>query len=62
MHSTVGQRASRGLTLTAEHSENLQSMPGPGTVFPSQNWKFTAPVYGRALACLPVAYQRDSRR
>ena len=86
MSVTVGQRASRSLTLTAEqvskfaeisgdynplhfdaafaartkfgrlvvqgglttglvHALVAMDMQGPGTVFLSQNWKFTAPVY-----------------
>jgi len=86
MQLTVGQRAERSLTLTAEavqsfarltgdynplhfeeefakrtpfgrlvvqgglttgllHALVAMDMPGPGTVFLSQNWKFTAPVF-----------------
>jgi acyl dehydratase len=86
MNVQVGQRASRTLTLTADHVRKYSEisgdrnplhfdeafaagtkfgrlvvqgglttgilhalvamdLPGPGTVFLSQNWKFTAPVF-----------------
>ena len=34
-----------GLTTGLLHASVAMDMPGPGTVFLSQNWKFTAPVY-----------------
>lgn len=86
MQLTLGQKASRSITLTSEHVEKYAAitgdhnplhfdenftaktkfkklvvqgglttgllhalvamdMPGPGTVFLGQNWKFTAPVF-----------------
>ena len=34
-----------GITTGVLHALAAQDMPGPGTVFLSQNWKFTAPVF-----------------
>jgi len=34
-----------GLTTGLLHALVAMDMPGPGTVFLSQTWKFTAPVY-----------------
>ncbi len=34
-----------GLTTGPLHALVAMDMPGPGTVFLSQNWKFTAPVF-----------------
>ena len=34
-----------GLTTGILHALVAEDMPGPGTVFLSQNWKFTAPVF-----------------
>jgi len=37
--------AQGGLTTGILHALVAMDMPGPGTVFLSQNWKFTAPAY-----------------
>jgi len=37
--------AQGGLTTGILHALVAMDMPGPGTVFLSQSWKFTAPVY-----------------
>jgi len=37
--------AQGGLTTGLLHALVAMDMPGPGTVFLNQNWKFTAPVY-----------------
>jgi acyl dehydratase len=34
-----------GITTGVLHALVAEDMPGPGTVFLSQNWKFTAPVF-----------------
>ncbi len=37
--------AQGGITTGLLHALVAEDMPGPGTVFLSQSWKFTAPVY-----------------
>lgn len=37
--------AQGGITTGILHAIVAMDMPGPGTVFLSQNWKFTAPVF-----------------
>jgi acyl dehydratase len=37
--------AQGGITTGLLHALVAMDMPGPGTVFLSQNWKFTAPVF-----------------
>lgn len=37
--------AQGGITTGLLHALVATDLPGPGTVFLSQNWKFTAPVY-----------------
>jgi acyl dehydratase len=37
--------AQGGITTGILHALVAMDMPGPGTVFLSQNWKFTAPVF-----------------
>ncbi len=37
--------AQGGITTGILHALVAEDMPGPGTVFLSQDWKFTAPVY-----------------
>lgn len=37
--------AQGGITTGILHALVAQDMPGPGTVFLSQDWKFTAPVF-----------------
>ena len=37
--------AQGGLTTGLLHALVAMDMPGPGSVFLSQNWRFTAPVY-----------------
>jgi acyl dehydratase len=45
-HTKFGKLVAQGgLTTGILHALVAMDMPGPGTVFLSQNWKFTAPVY-----------------
>ena len=45
-HTSFGRLVVQGgLTTGLLHALVAMDMPGPGTVFLSQNWKFTAPVY-----------------
>ncbi len=37
--------AQGGITTGVLHALVAEDMPGPGTVFLSQDWKFTAPVF-----------------
>lgn len=37
--------AQGGITTGVLHALVAEDMPGPGTVFLSQDWRFTAPVY-----------------
>lgn len=37
--------AQGGITTGVLHALVAEDMPGPGTVFLSQNWRFTAPVF-----------------
>ncbi|TDI08533.1 MAG: hypothetical protein E2P08_04400 [Acidobacteria bacterium] len=39
------QLIQEGLTTGLLHALVAMDMPGPGSVFLSQNWKFTAPVF-----------------
>ena len=44
--TTFGRLVSQGgLTTGLLHALVAMDMPGPGTVFLSQDWKFTAPVF-----------------
>ena len=40
-----GLTAQGGITTGLLHALVAMDLPGPGTVFLSQNWKFTAPVH-----------------
>jgi acyl dehydratase len=45
-HTRFGRLVAQGgITTGLLHALVAMDMPGPGTVFLSQNWKFTAPVY-----------------
>ena len=53
-----------GLTTGLLHALVAMDMPGPGTVFLSQNWKFTAPVFigDTITAEAEVVIDEDDRR
>jgi len=45
-HTSFGRLIVQGgLTTGLLHALVAENLPGPGTVFLSQNWKFTAPVF-----------------
>ena len=55
--------AQGGLTTGILHALVAMDMPGPGTVFLSQNWKFTAPVFigDTITAITEVVDKRESK-
>lgn len=55
--------AQGGLTTGLLHALVAMDMPGPGSVFLSQNWKFTAPVYigDTITATATVRHVHDSK-
>ena len=47
-----------GLTTGLLHALVAMDMPGPGSVFLSQNWKFTAPVFiGDTITARPRCWR-----
>ena len=52
-----------GLTTGLLHALVAMDMPGPGTVFLSQNWKFTAPVFigDKITAAAEILKVHDSK-
>lgn len=58
-----GLVAQGGLTTGLLHALVAMDLPGPGTVFLSQNWKFTAPVYigDTVIATARVAHVHDTK-
>jgi acyl dehydratase len=52
-----------GLTTGLLHALVATDLPGPGTVFMTQNWKFTAPVYidDTITAHAEVTYAHSSK-
>ena len=52
--------AQGGLTTGLLHALVAMDMPGPGSVFLSQNWRFTAPVYiGDTITATAEVLSRD---